>query len=717
MATLISNASGNLTGATTFAAVEAGALALNLIRNQGNGLGAATSTTSSSFTVTNAAVIDGVLLFVQQAGTSTGTFKVDLQKGGVSQASVTVNKADLPASTSSSLGSYPPVFFKFTGTATGDGGSNWTIVLTTTGTGNVNWMSASATAALFSKALRTTTAVTAVAADNLFIVGELTGAGTKNDIIVTMDSTVATAYGSGAVNSTSVYGGGIHISNWGTLTYGAAGYVSSDPYWSSVKLLLGFEGADASTTITDESSSARGNATVMDQAQIDTAQYKFGTSSLYLPAAADGFGDYITYPDSADWDLGTGQFTLEGWFRFGSLAYYTSLISQFYPGGWVWLFQDGKLRFYGDGPDVVEYTWAPTNNQWYFLAVDRDASNVCRLYVDGAMVAKTTAFTQSLSGASKLLSIGSLRDSGLNGYDLKGHVDDIRITKGVARYASDSGHAVPTAAFPRTIFTGVPAPGTNYILRVNGDVIVYQNGTLNIGSSAADSTWRVTDIVGLKGWWDASTTSSLSLTGSTVDRVGDLSGSSNPMFGFPGAKPTYSATGFNSKPAFLFSSQTFENNAFPLGTGNTLTIWFVGQFSNSTATYGRALSYYAGGTNDADNNTSWLVARDNTTSGIVYYRNANTAGRAFGFDTPHRCIVTVKSDGTHTMYVDGVGTSSTFLAGTAFGSLGTLRIGNVATGSPSFWAGAIAECGVATGYSDATTVGLLDTYLKNKWGL
>ena len=57
-------------------------------------------------------------------------------------------------------------------------------------------------------------------ADDLYIVGELTGAGTKTTRTVTMNSTAATAYGNGAVNSTSVAGGGVHISNWGTLTYG-----------------------------------------------------------------------------------------------------------------------------------------------------------------------------------------------------------------------------------------------------------------------------------------------------------------------------------------------------------------------------------------------------------------------------------------------------------------------------------------------------------------
>ena len=79
------------------------------------------------------------------------------------------------------------------------------------------------------------------------------------------------------------------------------------------KSLLHFDGADASTTFTDESGktfTARGNA------QLDTAQQKFGTASGLF----DGTGDYIDTPDHADWFLGTGDFTIDFWVRFSDVA-------------------------------------------------------------------------------------------------------------------------------------------------------------------------------------------------------------------------------------------------------------------------------------------------------------------------------------------------------------------------------------------------------------
>src|SRR3954469_19600807 len=135
MGTLIANAATtqNLTGAATFAAAEVGALALNLVRNTTATLTTASTVTSATFTVTAAKVIDGVLLYLcltTAANAGTGTFKVDLQKAGVSQASVTVNKSDLPTD-AGGVATPSPVFFKFTGTATGDGAATWTLVLTT----------------------------------------------------------------------------------------------------------------------------------------------------------------------------------------------------------------------------------------------------------------------------------------------------------------------------------------------------------------------------------------------------------------------------------------------------------------------------------------------------------------------------------------------------------------------------------------------------------
>jgi hypothetical protein len=223
-----------------------------------------------------------------------------------------------------------------------------------------------------------------------------------------------------------------------------------DPSFASVVLLSGFNGADAATSATDEATAK--TITFVGNAQLDTAQLKFGSASLLL----DGTGDYLTLADSPDWDFGSGQFTVECWVRFNSIPADTALLSQWDTSGgncaW-WLnynsssglgfnFMDSSITFRS-----VAGAWTASTATWYHVAVDRDASGVIRLYVDGVMKGSGSN-PQVFRGSFNPLSIGRLQHTSTMYLD--GWLDEVRITKGVARYASDSGYTVPTAAFPRS---------------------------------------------------------------------------------------------------------------------------------------------------------------------------------------------------------------------------------------------------------------------------
>jgi hypothetical protein len=74
--------------------------------------------------------------------------------------------------------------------------------------------------------------------------------------------------------------------------------------------LLNFNGTDASTTMLDDF----GNTwTAGGNAQLDTAQFKFGASSLLL----DGTGDYVRTTNIVS--LGDGSWEMSVWFRFAAL--------------------------------------------------------------------------------------------------------------------------------------------------------------------------------------------------------------------------------------------------------------------------------------------------------------------------------------------------------------------------------------------------------------
>lgn len=227
-----------------------------------------------------------------------------------------------------------------------------------------------------------------------------------------------------------------------------------DPHIAQNVLLLGMDGADGATTTSDESSAAHGAATSFDgTAQLDTAQSKFGSASLLL----DGNSDFIVFADSTDWTF-DGDFTVEAWIRFNSLTGFQTIVCQWNTGlEKAWLFDfpgsaSNVLRFgfstTGGNQTFVQSAWTPSVNTWYHVAVDRTGSTL-RLYADGASLGSHT-FAGSTSNEAEELRIGAFSASGVGDNFFNGWIDELRITKGVARYASDSGYTVPTAAFPRS---------------------------------------------------------------------------------------------------------------------------------------------------------------------------------------------------------------------------------------------------------------------------
>lgn len=228
--------------------------------------------------------------------------------------------------------------------------------------------------------------------------------------------------------------------------------------FSQTVLLLGMEGVDGATTTSDESAAARGAATAfVGNAQLDTAQAKFGSSSLLL----DGSGDLITFADSDDWTF-PGDFTVEAWIRFSNLTGFQTIASQWDSSGsdrgWLLDFPGSAnnvlragLSPNGSSETFIQGAWTPTTSTWYHVAMDREGSTV-RLYAGtsgtGATIASGT-FAGSTANPPEGVRIGAIFNNANTNF-FKGWIDELRITKGRAWYASGSGYTVPTAAFPRS---------------------------------------------------------------------------------------------------------------------------------------------------------------------------------------------------------------------------------------------------------------------------
>jgi len=176
----------------------------------------------------------------------------------------------------------------------------------------------------------------------------------------------------------------------------------------------------------------------------------FLTSAVYDPAVNgasaffDGSGDYLSFADSADWDFGTGDFTVEGWVNPASdLASDTQFIGfgDGDNGGNFGFEATGKPYFYHDGYYARTNT-ALTLVSWSHIAFVR-SSGTLSCYINGTSQA-SSSYTGNVGG-SLAPRVGAYS----GGQYFKGYMQDVRILKGTAVYTSN--FTPPTA--PLTAIT------------------------------------------------------------------------------------------------------------------------------------------------------------------------------------------------------------------------------------------------------------------------
>ena len=215
---------------------------------------------------------------------------------------------------------------------------------------------------------------------------------------------------------------------------------ATDPNFANVSLLLHADGTNGSTSFTDFSSNAH-TITVYGDAQVTTTSPKFGTGALLL----DGTGDCLSAPSHTSLTFGTGDLTIEAWVRFDTISATQYIFSQRDTSGIsLNLFWDGtgaRLNiFYPSGNTTTEPSYLIAADTYYHLAVTRSGTTF-KMWVNGVERASSTRIEDALSGTSI---IGARDSSGTTPLD--GRIDDLRITKGVARYTAT--FTPPTAAFP-----------------------------------------------------------------------------------------------------------------------------------------------------------------------------------------------------------------------------------------------------------------------------
>jgi hypothetical protein len=243
-----------------------------------------------------------------------------------------------------------------------------------------------------------------------------------------------------------------------------------DSNYNNVSLLLHMDGTNGSTNFLDSSTNTA-SITAFGNSQISTAQEKFGTASGLF----DGNGDYLKTPQSPLYAWGSGDLTMECWIYpvtlNGSMGIIGSHIDSFDQRTMLYVSSNGSIAVTKIGiNEVSSSSGTIVTNQWQHIAVSRIEDETI-IFVNGILVASSTTNVWDTNSTNSI-QIGYLHPS--NGNCFNGYIDEVRITKGVARYIAN--FTPPTEAFAETI-------GDNFALQFTLEAYAVADETISINSN------------------------------------------------------------------------------------------------------------------------------------------------------------------------------------------------------------------------------------------
>ncbi len=274
-----------------------------------------------------------------------------------------------------------------------------------------------------------------------------------------------------------------------------------DSQFSNVFLLSHLDGTDGSSVIVD----VIGHSLTSASAVLSTTQKKFGSASLRFPS---GTGNKVTTPDSADFELGAGDWTFDLW------LYLTADLGS---GDFIGLFGkgdpnsgQGSYRFVYNalsGPfRILQFQYCTdgdsfSNNvhlggvdlgagAWNFIRVTR-ASNVMKYAVNGSQVGSNfdvSSYTP-FNGNADFYIGGSFQSK-------ETWIDEFRFTKGVARDINE----LPTAPFGGgdTLYPTITSYAPNNIVAVPVEIPI-PTATNRSGDTSYDNVSFLSHFDGTDG--------------------------------------------------------------------------------------------------------------------------------------------------------------------------------------------------------------------------
>lgn len=178
-----------------------------------------------------------------------------------------------------------------------------------------------------------------------------------------------------------------------------------------------------------------------NQTKITTKQSVIGGASALFEGDS-----WLSLADSADWNFGTGNFTISFWYRPSSLTGLHMFYDQSTNGDNCVLFykdtaaNDNKINFIGrsGAAYVAQYVmtgaWAAAVDTWYHVEICR-AGAVMQLFIDGVEEALTESTAiGTLPDLAATVKIGGSALS--TSYYLNGYLDEYIVSKGIALHTA-----------------------------------------------------------------------------------------------------------------------------------------------------------------------------------------------------------------------------------------------------------------------------------------
>jgi hypothetical protein len=426
-------------------------------------------------------------------------------------------------------------------------------------------------------------------------------------------------------------------SSFGKVFMGAAGGdVPSDDEFNRVSFLSHFEGSNNGVNnVFDDGSTSNHTIT----ANGDATQGSFGPFAR--PDGEWGWSfdgnDYLSMPDSGDFELASGDFTVAAWLfpHVDGSGYQPVITHASHSGnaGWGIWYQANKLQFFVNNANTTVYITSGTftANEWTHVAAVR-TGNTIKLFINGDEDVSTSI--SDFTNSTTTLTIGASPNWNST-YYYTGIISNILVLKGTALYTGD--------------FT---PPTSKYTAITNTKLLTCQSNRF-VDNSAS---------------------------GHAITPTGNPAVSTFGPF-LTSAVYDAAVNGASSSPLDYQTYLSIADGSWKtLGTGNfTWEFWF----------YGKTESAYMIGDGTAGTNVSSTFTLGVSSKRLILYYSIQ-GGAAYALQSPNSApfynlnewhhVAYVRDGNDHKIYANGVLRATETRSGTMVDSTGAQQIGNFGPG-------------------------------------